>query len=126
MIRAVSSHGNRLFRASKWFTRGWTLHELLAPVSVEFFSREDERLDDKKPLEQQVHEITRMLLRLFLIHWLTLNSITSMWTQNRCDMGSIHIRATTCALPLQYLNMPTLSQTALHLLYLANCSTSQN
>ena len=28
------------FRASKWFTRGWTLQELLAPRSVEFFSRE--------------------------------------------------------------------------------------
>ncbi|KAK6591463.1 vegetative incompatibility protein het-e-1, partial [Botrytis cinerea] len=25
------------FRKSKWFTRGWTLQELLAPVSVEFF-----------------------------------------------------------------------------------------
>jgi hypothetical protein len=26
------------FRASKWFTRGWTLQELVAPVTVEFFS----------------------------------------------------------------------------------------
>ncbi|KAF2017600.1 HET-domain-containing protein, partial [Aaosphaeria arxii CBS 175.79] len=24
------------FRASEWFTRGWTLQELIAPVSVEF------------------------------------------------------------------------------------------
>src|SRR5205807_1598031 len=28
------------FRVSRWFTRGWTLQELLAPSSVEFFSRE--------------------------------------------------------------------------------------
>lgn len=27
-------------RVSKWFTRGWTLQELLAPSSVEFFSKE--------------------------------------------------------------------------------------
>jgi hypothetical protein len=46
------------FRASKWFTRGWTLQELLAPRSVEFFSRERIRLGDKGTLEQQIHEIT--------------------------------------------------------------------
>jgi hypothetical protein len=46
------------FRASRWFTRGWTLQELLAPSSVEFFSQEGERLGDKRTLERQVHEIT--------------------------------------------------------------------
>jgi hypothetical protein len=46
------------FRDSKWFIRGWTLQELLAPRSVEFFSREGKRLGDKRTLEQQIHEIT--------------------------------------------------------------------
>ncbi|KIN03538.1 hypothetical protein OIDMADRAFT_177691 [Oidiodendron maius Zn] len=46
------------FRKSRWFTRGWTLQELVAPASVEFFSREGMRLGNKKSLEQQVHEIT--------------------------------------------------------------------
>ncbi|KAH8598403.1 vegetative incompatibility protein HET-E-1 [Bisporella sp. PMI_857] len=46
------------FRTSKWFTRGWTLQELLAPKLVEFFSQEGERLGDKRTLERQVHEIT--------------------------------------------------------------------
>ena len=46
------------FRASKWFTRGWTLQELLAPASVEFFTTEGRRLGDKRSLEQQIHEIT--------------------------------------------------------------------
>ncbi|PVH74834.1 vegetative incompatibility protein HET-E-1 [Cadophora sp. DSE1049] len=46
------------FRVSKWFTRGWTLQELLAPRSVEFFSWEGKRLGNKKTLEQQIHEIT--------------------------------------------------------------------
>ena len=40
------------FRASRWFTRGWTLQELLAPTSVEFFSKEGNRLGDKQSLEQ--------------------------------------------------------------------------
>jgi hypothetical protein len=46
------------FRNSRWFTRGWTLQELLAPESVELFSQEGELLGDEKILEQQIHEIT--------------------------------------------------------------------
>ena len=46
------------FRRSKWFTRGWTLQELIAPTSVEFFSLQHKRLGDKKSLEKQIHEIT--------------------------------------------------------------------
>ncbi|OCK72907.1 hypothetical protein K432DRAFT_260321, partial [Lepidopterella palustris CBS 459.81] len=46
------------FRQSRWFTRGWTLQELIAPTSVEFFSVEEERIGDKKSLEQTLHEIT--------------------------------------------------------------------
>ena len=46
------------FRKSRWFTRGWTLQELLAPTSVEFFSIQGQRLGDKKSLGQQIHEIT--------------------------------------------------------------------
>jgi hypothetical protein len=46
------------FWKSRWFTRGWTLQELLAPASVEFFSKEGKRLGDKNSLEQQIQEIT--------------------------------------------------------------------
>jgi hypothetical protein len=48
------------FRRSRWFTRGWTLQELLAPASVEFFSREGKRLGSRISLEQEIHEITRI------------------------------------------------------------------
>lgn len=48
------------FRRSRWFKRGWTLQELMAPGSVEFFSREDKRLGSKITLEQQIHDITRI------------------------------------------------------------------
>jgi hypothetical protein len=50
------------FRTSKWFTRGWTLQELLAPASVEFFTREGQRIGDKNSLEQEIHEITGIAL----------------------------------------------------------------
>jgi hypothetical protein len=50
----------KAFRKSLWFTRGWTLQELLAPSSVEFFSRERSRLGDIQSLMQQIHEVTRI------------------------------------------------------------------
>lgn len=46
------------FRDSEWFTRGWTLQELLAPRSVEFFSRNGKRIGDKKTLKYHIQEIT--------------------------------------------------------------------
>jgi hypothetical protein len=48
------------FRMSKWFTRGWTLQELLAPTSVEFFSHEGGRLGDKRSLREQIHRVTNI------------------------------------------------------------------
>ncbi|KAF1847631.1 HET-domain-containing protein, partial [Cucurbitaria berberidis CBS 394.84] len=46
------------FRQSRWFTRGWTLQELIAPGSTEFFCREETYLGNKRSLEQTIHEIT--------------------------------------------------------------------
>ena len=46
------------FRKSRWFTRGWTLQELLAPKSIEFFSREEVQLGDRNTLEREIHETT--------------------------------------------------------------------
>jgi hypothetical protein len=36
----VQDTWEQAFRESRWFTRGWTLQELVAPVSVQFFSLE--------------------------------------------------------------------------------------
>ena len=46
------------FRNSRWFRRGWTLQELLAPKIVDFYSRDGVRLGDKISLKQQIAEIT--------------------------------------------------------------------
>jgi hypothetical protein len=46
------------FTKSRWFTRGWTLQELLAPQLVEFFSKEGVRLGDKELLKHTIYEIT--------------------------------------------------------------------
>ena len=48
---------------NRWFTRGWTLQELIAPASVEFFSQEGNRLGSKESLEESIHEMTGITLK---------------------------------------------------------------
>ncbi len=73
------------FRGSRWFTRGWTLQELLAPSSVEFFSQEGNRLGDKRSLQQQIHEITGITVQALQETFLSRFSFDERlsWAQNR-------------------------------------------
>jgi hypothetical protein len=73
------------FRSSRWFTRGWTLQELIAPRSVEFFSLEGNRLGDKKSLERQVHEVTGVAIRALQGETLLDFSVAERmsWTEKR-------------------------------------------
>jgi hypothetical protein len=57
---AHSRRWETAFRASRWFYRGWTLQELLAPRCVEFFSKYGARLGNKMSLRQIIHEVTKI------------------------------------------------------------------
>ena len=48
------------FRESRWFTRGWTLQELLAPKVLEFFSRDGIKLGDRISLGDEIQTITKI------------------------------------------------------------------
>jgi hypothetical protein len=56
----LEGDGELVFRQSRWFERGWTLQELLAPHSVEFFSNKGARLGDRELLKHIIHEVTRI------------------------------------------------------------------
>lgn len=75
------------FRSSRWFTRGWTLQELLAPGpdKIEFFSREGHLLGDKKALEQLIHEITRIPIEALRGNPLCQFDVSQrlLWAKNR-------------------------------------------
>ncbi|KAI0716543.1 heterokaryon incompatibility protein-domain-containing protein [Earliella scabrosa] len=49
---------NSAFQRSEWFTRGWTLQELIAPAQVAFFSKDWRALDSKHGLAPLIAEIT--------------------------------------------------------------------
>ncbi|KAJ6192248.1 beta transducin-like protein HET-E2C*40, partial [Bipolaris maydis] len=57
---AESSCDYTAFRRSRWFTRGWTLQELLAPPMVDFFSKDGQKLGSKSSLLSVLCEITRI------------------------------------------------------------------
>jgi hypothetical protein len=50
------------FRKSRWFTRGWTLQELLASQSVQFYSNGGQQLGDNDSLKLEIHKITGLPL----------------------------------------------------------------
>ena len=59
--QAITEAGPRLrnqFRESLWFTRGWTLQELLAPRNVQFFDRDWKYLGDKFKLWREISVAT--------------------------------------------------------------------
>jgi hypothetical protein len=73
------------FQSSKWFTRGWTLQELIAPTTVEFFSKEGTQLGDKQSQEELLHKITGIPSKALLGNPLSEFSITERknWAAQR-------------------------------------------
>jgi hypothetical protein len=57
-ISADTPHINIDFQHSRWFTRAWTLQELIAPDSVEFLSREGVSVGTKLSKMTEIHKIT--------------------------------------------------------------------
>ncbi len=77
--------GESDFRKCRWFSRGWTLQELIAPLSVIFFSREGIRLGDKVSLEEQINQITRIPIDALQGTPLSYFSVDDriLWAKNR-------------------------------------------
>ena len=57
------------FRGSRWFTRGWTLQELLAPSTVEFFTSDGRMVGDRQSLKHAIQSITGIPLPAFQNGW---------------------------------------------------------
>lgn len=46
------------FRRSRWFTRGWTLQELIAPSTMDFYDCNNTKLGSKVSLRRIISEVT--------------------------------------------------------------------
>lgn len=99
----------RSFQTSRWFSRGWTLQELIAPTNVEFFSAQRKYLGSKTTLEPLIHKVTAIPRSALKGHSLTKFSIRERrsWARNRntkleedsvyCLLGLLNV-----SLPLIY------------------------
>jgi hypothetical protein len=61
--KEIHVRGTRVYdqlRKSRWFTRGWTLQELIAPARVKFYDKQWLSLGDKATLLRELNRITRI------------------------------------------------------------------
>ncbi|TFK80359.1 HET-domain-containing protein [Polyporus arcularius HHB13444] len=63
------------FRSSRWFTRGWTLQELIAPRSLYFLARNWKRLGTKRSLADVLQDVT-LISRSVLLHERLLDDVS--------------------------------------------------
>jgi hypothetical protein len=52
--------GEADFSKSRWFRRGWTLQELLAPIEVVFFGEDWEEIGTRKTLQSLIEKVTHI------------------------------------------------------------------
>jgi hypothetical protein len=73
------------FQRSEWFSRGWTLQELIAPKTVEFFSSDGKKLGNKASLEARIHSITDIPVEALRGHPLSNFSVIERmsWAEKR-------------------------------------------
>jgi hypothetical protein len=98
---------NSRFRRSRWFKRGWTLQELLAPKNVVFFSRDWTEIGRKDTMTKLLEEITGIranyLLQLEGIDGASIAQRMS-WVSNRSTSRPEDIAY--CMLGIFDVNMP--------------------
>jgi hypothetical protein len=87
LARSSDPSWEYVFQKSRWFTRDWTLQELLAPRRVDFFSYDNmnERLGSKQELVQHIHQITGIPIEALLGGELSKFSVKKQlsWAENR-------------------------------------------
>ncbi|KAF2495486.1 HET-domain-containing protein, partial [Lophium mytilinum] len=83
-FRERQSSANQ-FKTSKWFTRGWTLQELLAPSTVVFFNKTWEDIGSKRSLNELISDVTKIPLVALLKFDRTKHTIAQImsWASNR-------------------------------------------
>ncbi|PPQ78709.1 hypothetical protein CVT26_005557 [Gymnopilus dilepis] len=96
------------FRRCRWFTRGWTLQELLAPLSVVFYDKDWVEIGTKASLRGVITEVTNISKQVLLANHGGEVSIAErmLWAVNRETTRIEDIAY--CLLGLFGINMPIL------------------
>ena len=91
------------FAKSRWFTRGWTLQELIAPLTVIFLNKEWQKIGIKSSRQRIISEVTGIPANILLggdlerasiaqkISWASKREITRIEDIAYCLMGIFSI-----------------------------------
>jgi hypothetical protein len=92
--------------SSRWFRRGWTLQELLAPKRIIFFNRTWKRLDTRSNMSPTISRITGIPRRMLLLDFSGEYSVAQVmsWAAGRETTREEDIAY--CLLGLLGVNMP--------------------
>ncbi|KAL2209947.1 HET-domain-containing protein [Sarocladium strictum] len=97
------------FRNCRWFTRGWTLQELVAPETIDFYTQSWKLFGSKATLAEAIEEITNIESD-FLLHRRSLSEASiakkMSWAASRQTTRAEDIAY--CLLGLFDVNMPLL------------------
>jgi hypothetical protein len=95
-------------RNSRWFTRGWTLQELIAPACVIFFDKDWKELGTKSSLRDLICAITLIQVDVLLGHNIEKFSIAQRmsWASSRTTTMDEDIAY--CLMGIFQVNMPLL------------------
>ncbi|KAF2130928.1 HET-domain-containing protein, partial [Dothidotthia symphoricarpi CBS 119687] len=131
------------FQTSRWFQRGWTLQELLAPTVVEFYGRSWGLLGTKSSLLDAVHAATKIEKKYLVdrdliknasvatkFSWASLRRTTRTEDMAYCLLGLVHVN-----MPMLYgegeraffrLQLEIIKQTNEHTIFAWNPNTGDS
>jgi Heterokaryon incompatibility protein (HET) len=93
-------------KASKWFTRGWTLQELIAPSVVVFYNRLWEDIGSKAGRQDILSEITRISTKVLAGEDLSLSSVAQRMSWASMRKTTREEDAAYCLLGIFGVNIP--------------------
>ena len=97
------------FESSRWFSRGWTLQELLAPDVIEFYDSDWTFLGTKKSLVDEIFAATKIDKRCLLDRTAIENASIAARLSWASERGTTREEDTAyCLLGLVQVNMPML------------------
>ncbi|CZR54510.1 related to HET domain protein [Phialocephala subalpina] len=107
-VQSGSSDSGWTFKKSSWWSRGWTLQELIAPSEVLFFDDSWQLLGTKQTLQDRISDITRVDTRILNGEDPELCSIAQRmaWASNRTTTRTEDLAY--CLLGIFGVNMPLL------------------
>ncbi len=97
------------FDSSRWFTRGWTLQELIAPCEVIFFSRDWKEIGRRSKLSSRISTVTKIDEEVLTGSKLALGqSVAQRMSWASCRLTTRAEDIAYCLMGLFDVNMPLL------------------